>query len=695
MRNIKIFLQFAKYKTVLALFFTFPSFAQQTSYAKKIDSLLQLVKVCKEDTTKVNLYFEVCGVYRKSDITKVAYYNNILLKLSKKEGFNKGIAHFHFNNSVINSMTGQFKIAISDSDQAAKLYKAINDDKSYLMTFYPKAQSLFKLGNLKLAKKIANEGIIFAKNHKLYSNTETLYYLLGCIFNSQNQSNAALHHFQIALQLFRKNNKRVGIIACYNEITVIYLKNKQLDLAIKYIESALEISTVDDHKTRIYLSLKTNNAKAYSDNGNYEKAKKIAISTLKKSKVTNDSLFIAHNCNTIAYVLCKQKKYNQSLIFAENAIKYIADNEVNNETNSIIIANLVGLNKHQSAKELAILVLKNIIKNNLIEHDFEIYLTLSNIEFSLRNYKNASEYKDLYIFYSQLLNSKNETNRVSEFQYKFNVVESNLKFKNLSLEQKNKEIEIKRNYILMLFQFVLLLFFLIISFFLFFYFKKMKKKNYVIEEINKKLITGEAIIKNDLEIKTILLNEIHHRVKNNLQLIMSLLNIQAHQQNFTTIEHFIEKSQLRIASLSLVHENLHLGGKTEKVNVQQYIISLVQNIKNCLTNSSDDIEFEIKAKNILLSLETTIPLGIIINEFTTNAIKYAFENQNSKKINIQLTQKNNDFVLVFADNGKKSDKNTKKSVGLTLVKLLISQLKANMHMCSQNGYRYTISFNER
>ena len=249
----------------------------------------------------------------------------------------------------------------------------------------------------------------------------------------------------------------------------------------------------------------------------------------------------------------------------------------------------------------------------------------------------------------------------------------------------------------MLFQFVLMLFFLIISFFLFFHFKKIKKKNYVIEEINKKLITREAIIENDLEIKTILLNEIHHRVKNNLQLIMSLLNIQAHQQNFTTIDHFIEKSQLRIASLSLVHENLHLGGKTEKVDVQQYIISLVQNIKNCLTDNSDDIEFEINAKNILLSLETTIPLGIIINEFTTNAIKYAFENQNSKKINIKLTQKNNNFVLVFADNGKKSDKNknTKKSVGLTLVKLLTSQLKANMQVCNENGYRYTISFNER
>ena len=122
MRNIKMFLKFERYKIILALFFAFPSFAQQTTDAKKIDSLLQLVKVCKVDTTKVELYFTVAKLQSKIDLKKVKFYENKILELSAKNNLRKGIAHHYYLVANDNFLEGNNTTAIKLANKAASMY---------------------------------------------------------------------------------------------------------------------------------------------------------------------------------------------------------------------------------------------------------------------------------------------------------------------------------------------------------------------------------------------------------------------------------------------------------------------------------------------------------------------------------------------------------------------------------------------
>ena len=208
---------------------------------------------------------------------------------------------------------------------------------------------------------------------------------------------------------------------------------------------------------------------------------------------------------------------------------------------------------------------------------------------------------------------------------------------------------------------------------------------------------NKLILEKTLAEKNILIKEIHHRVKNNLQLVMCLLNIQSRKNNNDEINDFIEKGQTRISSMSLIHQNLYQSDNLEKVNFHDYLLELIESIKNCL-NDSKKIEFNVNVQSISFDIQTAIPLGLIINELVCNSIKYAFPNEAYGKINIQITYIKSDekYILFYSDDGIGMDinvNNKPKSIGLKLIKLLTEQLNGTIKTNSLNGLEYEIIFN--
>jgi PAS domain S-box-containing protein len=206
-------------------------------------------------------------------------------------------------------------------------------------------------------------------------------------------------------------------------------------------------------------------------------------------------------------------------------------------------------------------------------------------------------------------------------------------------------------------------------------------------------------IKAALREKEILLREIHHRVKNNLQVISSMLYLQSGYIEDKEVLRVFKKSQNRIKSMALVHEELYQSKDLEKIDLAGYIRKLVTGLIHSYEVNPDDIKQKINVHNVLLCVNTAIPCGLIINELVSNSLKHAFPDGKEGEILIELRSDNdNKFTLIVSDNGvgfpKDLDFRNSETMGLQLVITLVKQLKGTIKLDRSAGTTFKISFAE-
>lgn len=212
---------------------------------------------------------------------------------------------------------------------------------------------------------------------------------------------------------------------------------------------------------------------------------------------------------------------------------------------------------------------------------------------------------------------------------------------------------------------------------------------------------AENDIINSLKEKEILLKEIHHRVKNNMQVISSLLRLQSdYIQDEKSLE-LLNESQNRISSMALVHEKLYRSDDLAKILVSDYIKNLTDNIityfKNCDGNKNIIVSSDVE--DISLGVDEAIPCGLIINELITNTFKHAYPNADIGKIDIEFRRNGNEnYKLILRDDGvgipDDVDFKNSNSLGLRLVNTLVKQLHGTVEINRTNGTEFKIEFNE-
>jgi len=231
-----------------------------------------------------------------------------------------------------------------------------------------------------------------------------------------------------------------------------------------------------------------------------------------------------------------------------------------------------------------------------------------------------------------------------------------------------------------------------------FYLYNSKKKREEIEKMNAEISAKNATIKESLSEKEMLLKEIHHRVKNNLQIISGILELQNLNVSDETAKIILKEGQARIQSIALIHKTLYQSENFSKVPFQNYLTELLQAIQATYGNNQSKIEVNINANNIELGINTAIPLSLIINEIVTNCFKHAFIGKENGNITIELSKQSDYFQLIVADdgNGLPADFNINRlhSVGFDLIKGLTKQLEGNFNFESENGTKITIHFKE-
>lgn len=207
---------------------------------------------------------------------------------------------------------------------------------------------------------------------------------------------------------------------------------------------------------------------------------------------------------------------------------------------------------------------------------------------------------------------------------------------------------------------------------------------------------AEEKISGSLKEKEILLKEIHHRVKNNMQIISSLLSLQTGKMFDPRDIRLLQTSQNRVHSMSLIHEQLYESENLAEIDFRQYINELVSYISDTYLTQENDIVLKTAVEDIFLGIDTAIPLALIVNELISNAVKYAFpERKRGGRVDISLQKKDN-YVLTVRDNGiglpAEFDSSVPDSLGYQLITALIDQLQGKMEIESDSGTVVTITF---
>ena len=554
------------------------------------------------------------------------------------------------------------------------------------------------------------------------------YNYYAAIQNKKHNKYKALEFYQKSLKLKRRFATDESISNTLNSIGTVHHRNGNVDEALNYYLQA--ILTLKDSTSDYQISPRTNICKLYLDLGELEKAKEeidrtsiyLQTSTdtasaafldnlkgnyfLNKEQFdsaqfyydknliynikSNDSTKIAHSYNNLAIVYYYKELLNKSYL---NFHKAYSIRKKVKDTSAILesIYNLGDFQQELNNNDSAIiyieegLLLSKKINSNIDTRDF--YHILSTI-YEKKNESNLAlfNYKK-YLDYHEKVTQKKNTNRIKELEaeYQFNQQEreiNKVKENNEVLASANSKIN-GLNIILSMFILLLVLLLIYISRIL--YLKKV-----LAESLRKTTISKAE--------KETLIKEIHHRVKNNLQIIISLLRLQASTiEDKKTVEHFSECEQ-RIAAMALVHERLYKSSNFSEIDLPIYIDELMANLISSFSSIRTIKKSTIEIDR--LSLDTIIPISLIINECVTNSFKHGYDPQ---KETFELTcdftqQKNKMATLYIGDNGigfpeEFTLKNPSSSLGVELIDSLVDQINGEIEIIrDQDGAYYKITF---
>jgi two-component sensor histidine kinase len=210
---------------------------------------------------------------------------------------------------------------------------------------------------------------------------------------------------------------------------------------------------------------------------------------------------------------------------------------------------------------------------------------------------------------------------------------------------------------------------------------------------------AEENIKTSLRQKELLLQEIHHRVKNNLQIVVSLLKLQSRYVYDKRDLEIFNKSRARVETMSLIHEKLYKSADLANISMRDYLRDLTAQLLKAYEVDSSHVILTVDSEDVNAGIDTAIPCGLIVNELVSNSLKHAFRINQVGRIEINVKKENSSIILCFNDNGvglpAGFDLETSESLGLQLVTTLVKQLDGTINIdSSRKGTSIVVMFPE-
>ena len=345
------------------------------------------------------------------------------------------------------------------------------------------------------------------------------------------------------------------------------------------------------------------------------------------------------------------------------------------EPNSVLKKSILEKFNVKNVLEL-ITKFKNLGKN-LNSNDYYHLINYSSNALSKHGFKDfALKYKEEAVDVTRKIYSKELSESLANFKTEQAVLE---KEKQIKFEKEKTKlyaiIAILASVLLIITLFVL---------------NKIKKQSKLLKEKN-------TIINKTLKEKELLVKEVHHRVKNNFQIVSSLLELQTRGIEDEKALELANEGKNRVKSMALIHQKLYQN-EDGLINFDEYIKLLVKELSSLYSNKNN-VNTTISSNNMNFDVDTAIPLGLIINEIITNSYKYAFKNKKENKLSISINKESSEnYKLVIEDNGpgleNSFDVKKAKSLGLRLVNRLVKQLHGSLNQTNTNGAKFEIYFKD-
>ena len=207
----------------------------------------------------------------------------------------------------------------------------------------------------------------------------------------------------------------------------------------------------------------------------------------------------------------------------------------------------------------------------------------------------------------------------------------------------------------------------------------------------RRLKIANGIIQNQANKLGVLIKELHHRVKNNLQVVSSLLSIQSDEIKDEAARKSINEGKLRVDAMSIIHQRLYMEDDLTELNLQEYVEDLIQHLAYSYGYESGDFKLHLSINPVLYNVDNALPIGLMLNEVLTNAFKYAFPNNPDPTLWVTITN-NNGLNVAVKDNGKHQPTATPQGTGFgtKLIESLSYQLQAKTESKFDNGFSFIL-----
>lgn len=669
---------------------------------------MQLCDIQKNEKQKAKVLIEKANSYLMFDSLNLGidYYLKAL-RINEKLDDKKAIADNLIQLGLTFKANDSTKLAKDFFYRAATIYIDINDKNGMIEAYnnigkyyYNYERNYSNIRYFIEAKKYFNLSLEIAVQINDLKSIARAYNNLGALYIEQNLFNKAEEYIKKALEIRRKINDTKGVASCLYNLGLIYRKIFDHHGAIDFFKESISIAKKNDHKDMILRNLYVLSL-AYESVNKYKEAYKCQF----EYSILNDKFLNEKNNKTTKelYAFFENEKKVEKInsLNKENEIKELKlkNSKISNYLLFIFLLIIVVVSftvflfinhRHHRQKNRITKQAENMLLQ--LNSDLQSILNSSYQGFILlglnERIKHFNPIASELIFKFFKIKIENGY-KLSEFLKDKLLVKHNEFFK-LALNGENNSIVYNTHSICEE-----------IYWFEFHYFPVINENgiigiNIAISDITKNKMY-ETKLKNSIEEKNTLIKEIHHRVKNNLQVIVSLINLQKWKFNDLKVQEELSELQERVRTMAFVHELLYKSENLAEIPFDEFIYKLVGNVQ--ASNSRIVVKPMINVENIYMNIEIAVPCGLLINELLTNTFKYAFSKVDNFEnvINIEFYLHNDVFTFNYSDNGiGLADGVTienAETLGFQLIEILINDnLTGSFSIKNENGLSFSIKF---
>lgn len=524
---------------------------------------------------------------------------------------------------------------------------------------------------------------------------------------------------QKALKISRQKNYHLGEVLARESLGLYYeIVTGDIDKASDHYFSAVALCEKNqlDYISSLYQTLGV----MFHTTDNYENAKRYYKLSLKKAEAARDTILIKQclvnlgavysslndfakaeelmkqsleipgqtemnypTYGNLGYLYVKQKKFDQAIPLLLKATEKKPDNP-DPDSNLHFLLQAKTMAKDSSNMKNALVRAKKVAASNTygIRDQSLLFRSIADYLAFTGKYQDALHYRDKYIEVFEQIKEKQRDQIVLDMESKYETGKKDAQLKVLRLEAEKKEQQMR------LYSFLALTGLCIAGLVGFFLYRNRKK--------NKLLSMQKKKLEENVEEINLLLREVHHRVKNNLQVVTSLLNIQQRTISDKKAQEAIQESKNRIESMGLIHQSFYQNKNLGEINTREYIQNLVRRLFESYSTSEQRVDWEANVQDIYLDMDTLVPLGLIINEMVSNSLKHAFGENQSGKLSISLERHDDQIKLEISDNGtglngilalEKSG-----SFGFNMIKAFVKKINGRLKLLDGEGTTFQIEF---